>query len=154
MEAYAYREQQQLPAAGRSEQVLRKRACFAVVAPAKVTEVKKAVKGKVETKKAEVKGAAKATAALTKPVPNLGEVLKKASATAFRGGLAGFCAGVVQVRVRARRRPPPLAPGSCHLRAPHSGSRWHPSSLPAPLRAPRAGGLLHVDAHRDELPGV
>ena len=37
--------------------------------------------------------------------PDLGAVLKKASASAFRGGVAGFAAGVVQARPPSRRTP-------------------------------------------------
>jgi hypothetical protein len=37
---------------------------------------------------------------------DLGAVLKKASASAFRGGVAGFAAGVVQARPRAATAAP------------------------------------------------
>ena len=138
MEAYANREQLSLPAAPRTE---RRRACFAAVAtPVKaVKEVKKTVEKKVETKKAQAKGAVAAAAAI-KSTPDLAEVLKKASATAFRGGLAGFCAGVVQVRVRAGA--PPAQPAAPPQRTnPPARSRLtsRPPARPASRWAPSCG---------------
>ena len=78
--------------------------------------------------------------------PDLGAVLKKASASAFRGGVAGFAAGVVQARPPPRPWPPhgdPLALLSLR-----------PLTRAPPAPRARAGGQLHVDAHGDELPGA
>lgn len=82
MEAYAHKqlEAERKPRPARAPSGRRRDACFAAVsAPAK---------GKAAV---VVKGKAAAP-------PNLGAVLQKASATAFRGGVAGFAAGVVQAR--------------------------------------------------------
>ena len=90
MEAYAFagiREEQR-----RAPAVLRRRAAgrggFTLTAAAAPAKGKAAVK-------AAGKGAA---AAVVKP--DVGAVNKKASASAFRGGVAGFAAGVVQARAR------------------------------------------------------
>ena len=45
----------------------------------------------------ELAAAAKTTKAATKPKVDFNEVMSKASARAFRGGVAGFAAGVIQV---------------------------------------------------------
>lgn len=58
-------------------------------------------KGKAAS--APAKGATGNVAPVAKRTPpDLGAVLKKASATAFRGGLAGFAAGIVQARATRR----------------------------------------------------
>ena len=53
--------------------------------------------GKNDGKKATVTTAGKAPVKTTKAKVNLGDVLSQASARAFRGGVAGFAAGVIQV---------------------------------------------------------
>lgn len=186
MEAYAHRQlqQRQSRASSRTPLVMRRRASG--VAAITLTAVKAPAKGK---------SAATPAAA---PKPSVGAVIKKASATAFRGGVAGFLAGVVQARRThphafpptptqrrsgARQRPrracrharavgwpgvPAWAAGAqaaLFAVAPR-GSESQPTRAracwaPPPelqltgLHPPTpAGGQLHVDAHRDELPGA
>jgi hypothetical protein len=83
MEAYAYRElEAKKPAAGGRRRAHGAVAALTLTAAPTVVSAKKG---------------AKAPAAPPVPTPDLGTVLKKASASAFRGGVAGFAAGVVQV---------------------------------------------------------
>ena len=115
MEAYAIDELRRADKAVRS----RRRGVFAAVT--------------VTKKDAGKKAGGKTPAAAPPKKADLGAVLKKASASAFRGGMAGFAAGVVQARGRR-----------C---VEASLSDVNASSL-------SPGRLLHVDAHRDELPGA
>ncbi len=91
MEAYALREirKSQRTLNARTPLVMRRRACG--VAAISLTAA---------TKAAPAKGKAAVPAAAPAKKPNVGDVLKKASASAFRGGVAGFMAGVVQARAR------------------------------------------------------
>lgn len=72
-----------------------------------VAKGKAAAAPAIKKKVADVKGKAGAAAALAKEKPDVVAVLKKASASAFRGGVAGFAAGVLQARgcKRARKNP-------------------------------------------------
>jgi hypothetical protein len=94
MEAYAYagiREQRR--SGGGGAVALRRRAAgrggFTLTAAAAPAKGAKGGKGAVAAAPAPVKADVRA-------------VLKKASATAFRGGVAGFAAGVLQARPAAR----------------------------------------------------
>jgi len=82
MEAYAFRELE-LKQASRRRRARGPVAALTLTAAAAKPIAKKG--GEIEKAVAPV-------------VPDLGAVLKKASATAFRGGMAGFAAGVVQAR--------------------------------------------------------
>lgn len=108
MEAYAHRQlqQRQSRASSRTPLVMRRRASG--VAAITLTAVKAPAKGK---------SAATPAAA---PKPSVGAVIKKASATAFRGGVAGFMAGVVQAR---RTHPHAFPPTPTQRR---SGARQRP----------------------------
>jgi hypothetical protein len=100
MEVYALREvrkmqrrKQESVDSARVAVVVRRRTV--TLATASVT----AAKPKAAVAAAKKKGEA---VAATKEV-DVGAVLKKASASAFRGGIAGFAAGVIQVCVQSSR---------------------------------------------------
>jgi hypothetical protein len=96
----------------------------------------------------------KAVAAPAPPAKvDVGAVLKKASASAFRGGLAGFAAGVVQARGAWRARPrrvhaPTRLAASRRLRSAHARARarrdqvgsfmWMRTVMNYQARGPRA----------------
>ena len=87
-----------------------------------------------------------------KPKLTFGEVMKKSRDRAFRGGIAGFAAGVVQVSLRPRLAPRPNDPR--FKPALDRISTNEPRSIADRLTLffRRVGRLLHVASHHHELP--
>lgn len=83
-----------------------------------------------------------------------GEVMKKSRDRAFRGGIAGFAAGVVQVSIRptrSARERSILSFKTCARSFLTMTTNVTKANRPAPLSR-QTGRLLHVASYHHELP--